>query len=245
MVPLGLVVTTPLKTGSKREYSMPLLGQASGGWTESSSALRILYKGVNNSIGVLTADAFTQTNPPIVATAGTVSTAPGALTEVLGVLSGSVAFTRPDAGTNFVGGPKEAGLVLPVDGTEISPLGCFINNASGNAYENLPAAASGKGPYVSGMGTFGNRLYETNTLALTGGVAAGTVILYVSGSKLIASRNGYLMQSRVFSGGAWVTLDVANNAAEVANGAAASTVIGILKLVPDSVQTELVYDQRI
>lgn len=224
---------------------MTLLGQASGGWTESSSALRILYVGVRNSIGVLSADAFTQTNPPIVTTAGTVSTAPGALTEVLGVLSGSIAFARPDAGTNFIGGPKEAGLVLPVDGIQITPLGCFINSAAGNAYENLPASASGKGPYVSGLGTYGNRLYETNTLALTGGVAAGTAHTYVAGSKLIASRNGYLMPSRVYSGGAWVSVDVANNAAEVAGGAAASTTLGILKMAPDSVQTEIVYDQRV
>jgi len=224
---------------------MPLLGQASGAWTESSSALRILYVGIRNSVGVLSADAFTQTNPPIVTTAGTVSTSPGALTEVFGVLSGSVAFSRPDAGTNFIGGPREAGLVLPVDGTLINPLGVFINNASGNAYENLPGAASGKGPYVSARGTYGNKLYETNTLALTGGVAAGTAFTYTAGSRLIASRNGYLMPSRVFSGGAWVSVDVANNAAEVAGGSAASTVLGILKMAPDSVQTELVYDQRI
>jgi hypothetical protein len=53
------------------------------------------------------------------------------------------------------------------------------------------------------------------------------------------------MPSRVFSGGAWVSVDVANNAAEVAGGSAASTVLGILKMAPDAVQTELVYDQRI
>ena len=43
---------------------MPLLGQASGGFTESSSALRLLHVGVRNTVGILTDDAFTQTNPP-------------------------------------------------------------------------------------------------------------------------------------------------------------------------------------
>lgn len=226
---------------------MALLGQASGGWTESSSALRILYPQVRNTVGVLTDDAFTQTNPPIVSTAGTVSTSPGATTEVLGVLSGSVAFTRPDAGSNFIGGPVEAGLVLPVDGLLIQPLGCFINNASGNPYENLPALASGKGPYVSAMGTMGSRLYETQVLAATGGVPAGTALTFLAGAPLIASRNGYLMPNRVYFGGAWVTLDTAACASQVANGAVAgtSTVIGVLKMPPDSVQTEVVFDQRI
>ena len=223
---------------------MPLNGQASGGWTESSSALRILHIGVRNTVCGLTSDAYTQTNPPIVTTAGTISTAPGALTEVLGVLSGSVCFTRPDVGSLSVGGPKESGFVLPVSGEQIVPLGCFINNAGGNAYENLPGVASGVGPYVQAGGCYGNRLYETNTLALTGGVAAGTAFTYVAGQKLIASRNGYLMPNVVFST-TLVSVDVANNAAEVANGAAASTTLGILKMTPDSAQTEIVYDARV
>ena len=74
---------------------MALLGQASGGFTESSSALRILHVGVRNTLGQLTADSFTQTNPPVVST--NVTDAPGLLTSVLGVLSGSVAFARGTA----------------------------------------------------------------------------------------------------------------------------------------------------
>lgn len=53
---------------NKEHSIMPLLGQASGQWLESSSALRILHAGVRNTVGVLTTDAFTQTNPPIVTT---------------------------------------------------------------------------------------------------------------------------------------------------------------------------------
>lgn len=222
------------------------LGQASGGWTESSSALRILHVGVRNSIGVLTSDAFTQTNPPIITTAGTISNSPGALTEVLGVLSGSVAFTRPDAGSNYVGGPTKTAMALPASITQVLPLGCFINSASGNAYENLPAAASGKGPYVSAMGTYGSRLFETELLVTSGGVAAGTDLAYVAGMKLVASQNGYLMPSVSYSGVALVAVDGggAFNTLEGVNGGTA-TVMGILKMAPDSVQNEIVFDQRV
>jgi len=226
---------------------MPLTGQASGGWTESSSALRILHVGVRNTVGVLTDDAFTQTNPPIIKTAGTVSTSPGALTEVLGVLSGSVAFTRPDAGSNFIGGPTKTAMALPASVTQVLPLGCFINSAAGNPYENLPAVASGKGPYVAAMGTYGSRLFETQVLVTTnGGTAAGTALTYVAGMRLVASQNGYLMPSVVFAGGVLDPVDAgaAFNTLEGVNGGTATT-IGILKLAPDSVQNEIVFDQRI
>lgn len=226
---------------------MPLTGQASGGWTESSSALRILHVGVRNTVGNLTDDAFTQTNPPTITTAGTVSTSPGALTEVLGVLSGSVAFTRPDAGSNFVGGPTKAAMALPASVTQVLPLGCFINNAAGNPYENLPAVASGKGPYVAAMGTYGSRLFETQVLVTTNaGTAAGTALTYVAGMKLVASQNGYLMPTVVYAGGALDPVDAggAFNTLEGVNGGTATT-IGILKMAPDSVMNEIVFDQRI
>jgi hypothetical protein len=219
---------------------MSLLGQASGGWTESSSALRLLHVGIRNTVGVLTTDAFTQTNPPIVTTAGTISTQ--ASTGVLGVLSGSVAFTRPDAGSNFIGGPVEPGAP---DGLLIRPLGCFINTAVGNAYENLPGPASGKGPYVSAQGTYGNALFESQALDAAGPLAAGDDLIYQAGQELVASRNGYLMMRVTTQTGAPVSLDLATIAAEVANGQAASTQLGILKMAPDSEMFELVYDQRI
>ena len=232
------------------------LGQASGGWTESSSALRILHVGVRNTVGNLTDDAFTQTNPPIITAAAaptTVSNSPGALTEVLGVLSGSVAFTRPDAGSNYVGGPTVTAMALPASITQVLPLGCFINSAAGNAYENLPASASGKGPYVAAMGTYGSRLFETQVLVATTGtvVAAGFDLTYVAGMKLVASRNGYLMPSVVYNGAALVAVDNtagggAYNTLESVNaGAVVATTIGILKMAPDSVQNEIVFDQRV
>ena len=227
---------------------MPMLGQASGGFTESSSALRILYVGVRNSAGILTDDAFTQTNPPIVTTASTIST--NVDTSVFGVLSGSVAFTRPDQGTNYIGGNAES-LANALLETYVKPLGLFINSAAGNAFENQPAAASGKGPYVSGMGTYASQLFETQAIGTNtaGGIVAGDDLTYTTGQRLIASRNGYLMPSTAINtaGAAVESCDAANLSAEVEHGATAgtSTIIGLLKMPADSVQNEIVFDQRI
>jgi hypothetical protein len=200
---------------------MAMLGQASGGFTESSSALRLLHVGVRNTVGILTDDAFTQTNPPIVTGAGTIST--NVDTSVLGVLSGSVAFTRPDQGSNYIGGPV-AGLTTA--NPNVRPLGLFINSAAGNAYENQPAAASGKGPYVSAMGTYASQLFETENLN------TGATLTYTTGQFLYASQNGYLTN---------VAAD--NNRYEQA--ADGVTTIAILKMPADSVQNEIVFDQRI
>ncbi|MDB4278153.1 hypothetical protein N9917_00985 [Deltaproteobacteria bacterium] len=218
---------------------MPMLGQASGGFTESSSALRILHVGVRNTVGILTDDAFEQTNPPLVTTAATISTTVD--TSVLGVLSGSICFTRPDEGANYIGGPVEPGA--PNEGF-VKPLGLFINTAAGNAFENQPGPASGKGPYVSSQGTYASQLFETQSLVATGSLAEGADLTYVTGQELIASRNGYLMP-RVNGDASLDTLDIATIAAEVANGATASTTLGILKMPADSAQTEIVFDQRV
>ena len=199
---------------------MALLGQASGGFTESSSALRILHVGVRNTIGQLTAHRFTQTNPPVVA--GNATSASGILDGVVrGVLSGSIAFARPDnGGDNTHGGPTPA--IAAAGGSTERVLGIFINNAVGNAFENQPGVASNRGPYVSAQGTYGNKLYETED------ILGGGALTYAVGDQLLASRNGYLT----------------NNAADVhANNT--GLVIGILKIVPDSNSDELVYDQRI
>lgn len=196
---------------------MPLLGQASGDWTESSSALRILHVGIRNTVGILTDDAFSQTNPPVVSTPTKISQSAGFFSNVLGVIGGSVAFTRGDIGPNYVGGPVD-----PAGTAGVIPVGVFINNAAGRPYENLPGPASGIGPYVSAMGTYGNSLYETSDL-----VAAASVLSYTTGDFLYASQNGYLTN---------VSADAYDVAAQV---------LGILKMPADSVQPEIVYDQRI
>ena len=219
---------------------MPMLGQASGGFTESSAALRLLHAGIRNATGVLSADGFTQTNPPIVTTAGTISQQTN--TGVLGVLSGSVAFTRPDQGSNFIGGPVEPGAP---DEILIQPLGVFVNTAVGNAFENQPGPASGKNTYMSAQGTYGNQLFESQALATVGAVTVGDDLIYTAGQELVASRNGYLIMRVTTQTGAAVDLDVASTTSQVANGQTASTLLGILKMPPDSEQFELVYDQRV
>lgn len=205
---------------------MPLLGQASGGFTESSSALRILNVGIRNTVGVLTSDSFTQTNPPAVTGATTITSQVD--TTKRGVLSGSVAFARPDAagGSNYIGGPgiataASAGAAVVLASPASVVLGVFINSANGNPYENTPGPASGKGPYVSAMGTYGNALFETQN------IDTAAALVYAVGNELVASKNGYLTNQND------------------ANNRYATTVIGILKMPADAVQNELVYDQRI
>lgn len=209
---------------------MAIPGQASGEFTESQSALRILYVGHRNSFSAtLTTDGFTQTNPPIVTTAGTISTTLSPAPKA-GVLSASVAFTRPDAGNGFVGGPVSA---PPASGA-VRPLGLFINDAGGYAYLNLPTAASGQAPYVSGQGTMGARLFETQNLV------GGADLTYAVGDSLVASRNGYL-----------TNVEDANNAFELTanysagGAAAAATVLGVVKIVPDAVHDEILFDLRV
>lgn len=207
---------------------MALPGQASGDFTESSSALRILYVGHRNTFSAtLTTDGFTQTNPPEVTTAvsTTLATVPKN-----GVLSGSVCFTRPDAGNNgYVGGPNSGGTAT--ERANMRPLGLFINDAEGNAYENTPATASGQAPYTSSQGTMGSRLYETQQQAAA---TVGDALTWAVGDKLYASVNGYLTN---------LTAD----SFEVVHGAGAgeATLMGVVKIVPDSEHSELVFDQRI
>lgn len=235
---------------------MPLHGQASGGWSESSSALRLLNVGFKNSIGVMTDDAVTQANPVAVATG--VSTRVN--TTKVGVLSGSVCFGRPITGSNFVGGPGTNAIQVTYQAAAWSmlyrPLGVFINSAAGNAYENTPAVASGVAPYVSGMGTYGSALYETDIIATVadagggaGAYAIGTDLTYTAGNELISSRNGFLMPK-------WFAASVsmpavgtdqpeltAESFVRAARGSA--TIIGVVKMAPDAFQPEVVWDQRI
>jgi hypothetical protein len=218
---------------------MALLGQSSGGWLESSSALRILHVGVRNSVGQMTEDAFTQTNPPNLTTAATIASMLD--TTKLGVLSGTVAFARPDEGDNFVGGPVEAGTAH--QRFNMSPLGMFINSSAGNAFENQPAVASNKNPYVSAQGTYATSLFEDQAAATTGAYTLGDDLTYTAGMGLMASRNGYLVPTHdsavaALSGtAAW--------SSEVTNGRTAATTIAILKMPSDSTQPEIVFDQRI
>ena len=233
---------------------MPLNGQASGAWTESSSALRLLHIAVRNAIGILTDDAFTQTNPTAVTVAATISTRIDQTQR--GVLSGSVAFTRPDAGSNFHGGPgtnaqQTAFAAAAAQAIGYKPLGVYVNSATGNSYENLPGQASGKNTYMSGQGTYSNGAYETALIANSADAvnnAQSRAITYITGMFLMASRNGLFMPTEgIGIDGARDNFDVIAMSAEsfVQNAYSQATVLGVVKMPPDAAQTEIVYDQRL
>src|SRR5690606_12974261 len=97
----------------------------------------------------------------------------------VGVLGSSIAFTRPDAGNGFVGGPTAAAQTAG-----FRPLGIFINDAIGNPFENTPGVASGRAPYYAGQGCFGLSLWETQNLN------SGAALVYAVGDRLFASQNG-------------------------------------------------------
>lgn len=201
-------------------------GQSSGDFKETSSRVQLLHVVTRNSVGTLTPDAFTQANPPVVA--GAKSSTLNSISKV-GVLGGTVAFTRPDYGNGYHGGPV---LLRGSYDANIVPLGLFLNDAIGNAFENTPGPASGKGPYVCGSGsTVAVSVYETKYQTGPGfGVALPG---FQPGDKLYASVNGLLT-------------NVMADAYEMnVVGATSATVMGIVKVAPDANSSLLVLDLRV
>jgi hypothetical protein len=205
-------------------------GQSSGDFRLSQGALRIVYSLIKDTIPVLAADAFTQSNPNVDTAAGHKSTQIPTNVKV-GVLGGSVAFTRPDVGGNTVGGAVKVGGNFVV-GTR--PLGLFINDAIGNAYENTPGVASGKGPFLRG-GAVGNKLYETQRLD------TGANLVYNIGDRLYASVNGYLTNRWQDSyESQWITAAQVGGALSLGNAAEYDiTRMGIVLAPPDATNGEL------
>jgi hypothetical protein len=192
---------------------MPLGGISSGDFKETSGRVQLFHVVTRNSVGQLTTDAFTQANPPIVAGANK-STTLANITKV-GVLGGSVAFTRPDIGNGYHGGPVLVGGVYVAG---LQPLGIFLNDAIGNPFENTPGPASGKGPYVCGSGScVAVSIYETKQQ--TGG--AGN-LTWAAGDKVYASVNGLL------------TNRMGDSYENNVGGAPAPTVLGIVKIAPET-----------
>jgi hypothetical protein len=208
-------------------------GQSSGDFRETSARVQLLHVVTRNAVGVLTPDAFTQLNPPNVTTQ--VSTTLATITKV-GVLGGTFAFTRPDYGNGFHGGPtKPAGAFS----TGQKPLGIFLNDAIGNAFENTPGVASGRGPYVCGNGsTVGDSIYETKGQITQGAVTAGQAVTYAAGNVLYVSVNGLITN----------LIDDAyeRNAPTYGGGSTANvTIVGIVKVAPDANSSLLVFDLRV
>jgi hypothetical protein len=201
-------------------------GQGSGDFRETSARVQLLHVVTRNSQGNLTPDAFTQANPPVVT--GYKSTTLATVTKV-GVLGGSIAFTRPDFGNGYQGGPT---LISSAYQAGQQPLGILINDSIGNPFENTPGIASGKGPYVCGNGTcVANSIYETQ-VQIGGG--AGGSITYAPGNKLYASVNGFVT-------------NVLGDAYEYQVNAFVydCTEIGVVKVAPDANSSLLVFDMRV
>lgn len=200
-------------------------GQSSGDFKETSGRVQLLHVVTRNSVGMLTPDAFTQANPPVVTTQKSATLLPIAK---VGVLGSTVAFTRPDYGNGYHGGPV---LVNAAYSAGLQPLGIFLNDAIGNAFENAPGVASGRGPYVCGSGsTLGLTLYETK-VQLGGG--AGNPLTYAPGDKVYASVNGLITNTSTDA----YEYNVAGNPTPV--------VLGIVKVAPDANSALLVIDLRI
>lgn len=205
---------------------MSLRGQSSGDFRETSGRVHLFHVVTRNSVGALTADAFTQANPPVYTGATVVSTTLSGITKV-GVLGGSVAFTRPQAGNNLHGGPSVTSGPTFLAG--ILPLGIYLNDAAGNAFENTPGVASGRGAYVCGSGScIGVTIYETEHLQ---GGTAGNDLTYAAGDLLYASANGLLTNR---SADAYETLQ-----------GGTATIMGVVKAAPDANTPMLVLDLRV
>ena len=203
-------------------------GQSSGDFKETSSRVQLLHVVTRNSLGLLTPDAFTQANPPVVTTQK--STTLATITKT-GVLGGSIAFTRGDYGNGYHGGPVQ---ISNAYSASLKPLGFFLNDAVGNAFENTPGVASGRGPYVCGSGScVGLSVYETKVQL---GGSAGNAITYAVGDKVWASANGLVTN---------VLADAYEYNVAGQNDIKFVTLMGVVKVAPDANSSLLVIDVRI
>ena len=199
-------------------------GQSSGDFKETSSRIQLFHVVTRNSVGVLTPDAFTQAQAPLGIAANNKSTTLANITKV-GVLGGSIAFTRYDVGNGYIGGPAKVTGSYDV---LVKPMGFFLNDAIGNAFENTPGVASGKGPYVCGSGScIGVSIYETQHQK-----TGHADITYSVGDKVYASVNGLLT-------------NVVEDGYEDNASAGTNTLMGIVRVIPDSNSSLLVIDLRV
>lgn len=207
---------------------MPLeMGQGSGDFRETSGRVHFHHMGIRNSIGFATPDAFTQNTPPIVTAAANVSTTLANINKK-GVLGGSVAFTRPDVGNGFIGGPVQIAAAYVA---AQKPLGLFINDAVGNPFENTPGPASGRAPYVHGMACVAVSIWETQRQ-----VGGNTTLVYAEGDFVYASVNG-LLTNRVEDA---YQYNVAGQ-----NDRDFVTIMGVVKVAPDASNSLMVVDLRV
>lgn len=132
-------------------------------------ALTILIRTQLNSIPVLSDDCFTRANY------GNNTNTTLSVNTPRGVLGGSVAGLS--AGNDYT--------VVPCTNT-LMPVGLFVNDAAGAAFENSPAVASGKVAVLKGQASVEVDVYETRNAADTANIT------YAVGEKLYSSAYGLL-----------------------------------------------------
>jgi hypothetical protein len=132
-------------------------------------ALTILIRGQLNAIPALSDACFTKQNYGV-NTNTTLS-----VNTPRGVLGGSVAAVS--AGLDYT--------VVPMT-TSLMPVGLFVNDAAGAAFENSPAVASGKVTVMKGMASVEVDVYETRA------ANNGSDIAYAVGDSLYGSAQGFL-----------------------------------------------------
>lgn len=208
---------------------MSLFGQSSGDFKETSGRIQLFHVVTRNSVGALTPDAFTQANPGVVTTAPNLSSTLANINGKRGVLGSSIAFTRPDYGNNYHGGPV---LIGGLYSATLLPLGFYLNDSLGNAFENTPGVASQRGPYVCGSGScVGLKLYETKQQ-----IGGSVAVTYSAGQRVYASVNG-LVTNRITD--AYEYNVVGQNDPDFV------TVLGVVKRAPDATNDLLVIDLRV
>ena len=132
-------------------------------------SLQILIRAQLSSIPKLADDCFTKANY------GVNTNTTMSVNTPRGVLGGSVAAVS--AGLDYEVVPMTTGLM---------PVGLFVNDAAGAAFENAPAVASGKVAVMKGQASVEVDVYETRN------AADGADITYAVGGYLYGSAQGLL-----------------------------------------------------
>jgi len=163
-------------------------------------ALTVLIRTQMNSIPSLSDACFTKTNYGVNTNTTLSVNTPN------GVLGGSVAALS--AGLDYT--------VVP--GThQLMPVGLFVNDAAGAAFENSPAVASGKVAVIKGLASVEVDVYETRNAADTADLT------YAVGDELYSSAQGLLSNEASSEG----------------------TIIGVCTKVPTTASPTLGLDMRI
>jgi hypothetical protein len=139
-------------------------------------SLTILIRGQLNAIPALSDACFTKANYGV-----NTNTTLGVNTP-RGVLGGSVA--AASAGLPYT--------VVPMT-TSLMPVGLFVNDAAGAAFENSPAVASGKVTVMKALASVEVDVYETRNAAANGDLT------YAEGEYLYGSAQGFLTKETTAS----------------------------------------------